>query len=158
MTARGFTLLEMLVVIFIAALLTGLATLQLMPTSQSLLRDESKKLAALLENASASARAGGLSLAWSGSGSSYLFWQRDKEGIWQRINNDRLLRPRDMSDAVRVGPVDFNGKALQPGALVLLSPELSARDYHIRLVSGNYHATLIGTELGRVSVEAGEGP
>ena len=155
---HGFTLLEMLVALVVASIMLTVATLSLMPTAQSVLREESQRLAFLLENGAMSSQAGGLALAWSGSGNSYRFWKRSKEGEWLRIERDNLLHTRTLPEAVRIGEVTFNGRRIEPGALVVLSPELSAKDFRVSLHSGESVSDIVGNGLGKVTVVAGKMP
>lgn len=155
---RGFTLLELLVALAIASIMLGIVTLNLMPTAQSKLRDESKRLAFLMENGALASQAGGQPLAWSGTGNSYRFWKRTKEGEWVRIEQDKLLRPRTLPEAVFIDTVTFDGRRIEPGALVMLSPELAARTFRIDLKSGGHFATVNGDGLGKIHVEEGQLP
>ena len=155
---RGFTLLEMLVVLVVASIMLSVATLNLMPSAQTMLREESKRLAFLMENGAMASQAGGQPLAWSGTGNNYRFWLRNKEGEWLRIERDNLLHPRTLPQTVGIGEVRFNGRPLEPGALVLLSPALSAKDFQVRLYSGNLSADVVGNGLGTVTVAAGKTP
>src|SRR5664279_4459459 len=97
---RGFTLLEMLVVLVVASIMLSVVTLNLMPNAQSVLHEESQRLALLMENGAMSSQAGGQPLAWSGTGNTYRFWARTKEGEWVRIERDNLLHPRTLPEAV----------------------------------------------------------
>lgn len=155
---RGFTLLEMLVVLVVASIMLSVVTLSLMPTAQSVLREESQRLAFLIENGAMSSQAGGQPLAWSGSGNSYRFWKRSKEGEWLRIERDNLLHPRTLPEAVRIVDVSFNGRRIEPGALVILSPELSAKDFRVSLRSSELVTDIVGNGLGKVEVVAGKMP
>ena len=152
---RGFTLLEMLVALVVASIMLSLVTLQLMPSAQSVLREESKRVAFLMENGAMSMQSGGQPLAWSGTGNSYRFWTRSKAGEWVRIERDNLLHPRTLAEEIHIGDVSFNGRRIEPGALVVLSPELSAKDFRVRLLSGNLYADVIGNGLGKVTVAEG---
>lgn len=154
----GFTLLEMMVVLVVAAIMLSVVTLNLMPTAQSVLRDESQRLAFLLENSAMSAQAGGQPLAWSGSGNNYRFWKQNKAGEWERIDHDNLLHPRSLPETVRIGEVSFNGRGIEPGALILLSPALSAKDFRVTLYGRNLSSDIIGNGLGKVEVVAGKTP
>jgi general secretion pathway protein H len=71
---QGFTLVELLVVLVVIGITLGMTTLQLMPDNRAVLREESTRLALLLENAGLEAQASGRTLGWSGEGSNYLFW------------------------------------------------------------------------------------
>ena len=156
--ARGFTLLEMLVVLVVASIMLTVVTLNLMPSAQTVLREESQRLALLMENGAMSSQAGGQPLAWSGTGNSYRFWKRSKEGEWLRIELDNLLHPRTLPDTVSIGEVSFDGRRIEPGALVVLSPELSAKDFRVILRSGELMSDIVGNGLGKVEVVAGKAP
>jgi general secretion pathway protein H len=153
---RGFTLLEMLVVLVVASIMLSVVTLNLMPSAQTVLREESQRLALLMENGAMSSQAGGQPLAWSGTGNSYRFWMRTKDGEWVRIERDNLLHPRTLPETVHIGVVSFNGHAIEPGALVVLSPELSAKDFQVSLISGDLMSDVVGNGLGKVEVVAGK--
>ena len=62
--SRGFTLVELLVVIALIAIASGLASLALRDPTANRLEQEGARLAALLEAARAEARASGLSVRW----------------------------------------------------------------------------------------------
>jgi len=65
---RGFTLVELLVVIALVAIVSALASLALRDPSSSRLEQEGTRLAALLESARAEARASGLAVRWEPHG------------------------------------------------------------------------------------------
>ncbi len=155
---RGFTLLEMLVALVVAGIMLTVVTVNLMPGTQSVLRDESKRLAFLLENGAMASQAGGQSLAWSGSGNSYRFWKRNREGEWLRIESDNLLHPRTLPQEIRIGEVSFDGRKLEPGALVMLSPELAGKRFKVELHSGDLSSGIAGNGLGKVEIVAGTQP
>jgi general secretion pathway protein H len=155
---RGFTLLEMLVALVVAGIMLTVVTLKLMPSAQSVLRDESKRLAFLLERGAMSSQAGGQSLAWSGSGNSYRFWKRSREGEWLRIERDDLLHPRTLPQDIHIGEVSFDGRRLEPGALLMLSPELASKRFKVKLRSGNLNSGIVGDGLGKVEVVTGTQP
>ncbi|MDO8988182.1 MAG: prepilin-type N-terminal cleavage/methylation domain-containing protein [Sideroxyarcus sp.] len=155
---RGFTLLEMLVVLVVASIMLSVATLSLMPSAQTVLREESQRLAFLMENGAMASQAGGQPLAWSGTGNSYRFWLRTKEGEWVRIERDNLLHSRNLPEAVTIGEVSFNGRRIEPGSLVVLSPELSAKDFRVTLHSGELSSDIVGNGLGKVEVVAWKMP
>jgi general secretion pathway protein H len=61
---RGFTLIELMIVVVLVALSAGLVSLALRDPAQSRLEHEGARLAALLESARAEARATGLTVHW----------------------------------------------------------------------------------------------
>jgi len=62
--AGGFTLLELLVVLVIVAMVSGVAVLALRDSSATQLEREGERLSALLEGARAEARASGAAVIW----------------------------------------------------------------------------------------------
>jgi general secretion pathway protein H len=62
--SRGFTLVELLVVVALIGIVSGLATLALRDPNANRLEQEGARLAALLESARAEARASGLDVRW----------------------------------------------------------------------------------------------
>ncbi|MET1115663.1 MAG: prepilin-type N-terminal cleavage/methylation domain-containing protein [Comamonas sp.] len=71
--ARGFSLLELLVVISIMALATAGVALSLRDTGQGRLEREGQRLAALLEAGRAQARASGTLVRWQALGPGFRF-------------------------------------------------------------------------------------
>ena len=63
-TARGFTLLELLVVLVIVALVSSVVVLSMRDSLTSQLERDGERLSALLESARAQARASGAAVTW----------------------------------------------------------------------------------------------
>jgi general secretion pathway protein H len=62
--SAGFTMIELLLVVALIAIATGLATFALRDPSSTQLEHEAARLAALLESARAESRASGLAVQW----------------------------------------------------------------------------------------------
>jgi general secretion pathway protein H len=62
--SRGFTLIELMVVLAVIAIATAVASLALRDPSESKLEQEAARLASLLESARAEARASGVAAYW----------------------------------------------------------------------------------------------
>lgn len=77
--SRGFTMVELLVVVALIAIASGLASLALRDPQATRLEQEGTRLAALLESARAEARAAGVPVRWepvpagSGTGADFRF-------------------------------------------------------------------------------------
>jgi general secretion pathway protein H len=98
---RGFTLFEILVALLIIGLIVGVATLKIGNPAPDKLREESRRLEAILglarEEAILQSRDFGVS-----------FWQQGYafhdffEGQWRRVERDRMLRTYQLPEGMRV--------------------------------------------------------
>lgn len=151
MIQRGFTLIELLIVLVVMGIALGLVMVQLMPDKQAHLREESARLALLLENAGMEALSSGRSLAWSGEKNSYRFFSKNEYGDWLRIDDDSSFRPRALPEGVNIGEVSVEEKMLKPGEFVVLSAHSFAVPFRIRLTSEYGSASVTGKSTGDVT-------
>src|SRR3977135_1819215 len=80
--SRGFTLIEMLVVLLIMGLFVGLVSSITQPDDRALLHLESERLARLLDLAATKSHLTGKPVAWSADAASYRFWQFNEDTSW----------------------------------------------------------------------------
>ncbi|MDO8312725.1 MAG: prepilin-type N-terminal cleavage/methylation domain-containing protein, partial [Sideroxyarcus sp.] len=85
MKNRGFTLIEMLVVLLIMGLLAGLVSTISQPDDRARLRVEVERLAQLMNIADTESRLTGKSLAWTADGPGYRFWKFSEDSGWSEI-------------------------------------------------------------------------
>ena len=109
---RGFTLLELLVVVSIVALATAGVGLAMRDSGQTLMEREAARLAALLESARAQSRAGGMPVRWRAETGGFRF-----EGLPQSAQAALPRQWLDVGTAVRGTPV------LQLGPEPLIGPQ-----------------------------------
>ena len=147
---RGFTLVELLVVLVVMGVALGLVMVQLMPDREAPLREEAARLALLLENAGLEARASGRSLAWSGGKNAYRFFSKNSYGDWVRIDDDSSFRPRSLPEGVNIGEVSVEGQPIKWGEFVLLSAHSFAVPFTIALSSEYGSARVQGKSTGDV--------
>jgi general secretion pathway protein H len=93
-TPRGFTLLELLVVMVIAGIMLGFVSFNAMPSEQQALQGEAKRIALLMQLARDEAIVRNRPIAFEADGERYRFLLRD-ENVWQALTNDDLLRERE---------------------------------------------------------------
>jgi general secretion pathway protein H len=137
---RGFTLLELLVVLSIMALATVGVGLAMRDGSQALLKRDAERLAALLESARAQSRASGVPVRWLALPEGFRF-----DGL--PSNHPLPTRWLDASTGVR-----------GPGTLVL-GPEPLIGPQQVTLVQSTHpeHALRVITDgLRPFSVEAAQ--
>ncbi len=148
----GFTLVELLVVLVVIGIALGMAVVQLMPDNRAQLRNESQRLALLLENAILEAQASGQTLGWSGEHSNYSFWKKNDYNDWVRIEDDSLFRTRELPDGIRIGQTSVEDVHIKPGDKLSLSAHGFAPPFRIRMGNEYGNASILGKSTGEVTV------
>lgn len=92
---RGFTLLELLVVLVIVGIMLGFVTLNAMPSQRQALQNEAQRIALLLQLARDEAIVRNRPIAFEVDQYRYRFWIRDENNAWQPIEKDDMLRERE---------------------------------------------------------------
>jgi len=142
--ARGFTLLELMVVVAIVALATAGATLALRDGSATRLEREGLRLSALLESARAQSRTSGVPVLWRQRPDGFEF-----VGVKPRRDaQSSLAEPRTWLDA------ETRAQVTQPsGAQVLvLGPEPLIAAQRLVLQQGDRQLTLATDGLSPFAV------
>ncbi len=142
----GFSLLELLVVIFIIGLMSGVAVLTLPgKDGEALLRENRAVVLRALRSARAEAVFSGRSLGLLWEGDSGRFMVRSAEG-WQAISEGKLARPLRLDDAVRSEiylageplrvPEADNSRVLTPQIVFLGDGQLSPFEWRLQAIDG----------------------
>ncbi|MDP3843613.1 MAG: GspH/FimT family pseudopilin [Oxalobacteraceae bacterium] len=118
--ARGFTLLELLVVIVILGITLGAVAFNAMPDTRQTLQNEAQRIALLLQLARDEAIVRNRPVAFEAESDRYRFLVRE-DNAWQAISGDDLLRERSFKRA--------------PLALAI-SPPLATDQLPLRIVFG----------------------
>ena len=155
--SRGFTLIEMLVVLMIMGLFVGLVSTITRPDDRAVLRLETERLSQLLDFAATEARLTGKSIAWTADESGYRFWRSGGDAGWSEIRDSELLRARTLPQGMAVS--GFRVENMRPqGAMRLeFAPQGSSLAFTIGLSLGAEHYAVTGSPVGEVRVVRGEG-
>lgn len=105
-TSRGFTLLELLVVVVIVGITLGMVSFNAMPNSKKSLQNEAQRIALLLQAARDEAIVRNRPVAFEADANHYSFKVRN-DTKWEPITDDDLMRERGF----KIGPV---GLAMNP--------------------------------------------
>lgn len=153
---RGFTLIEMLVVLMIMGLFLGLVSAITRPDDRAVLRLEAERLSQLLDFAAAEAQLTGKSIAWTADGSGYRFWRLADDSAWSEIRDSELLRARTLPQGVAVS--GFRVENMRPGTLRLeFAPQGSALAFTIGLSLGTERYSVAGSPVGEMRAVPGDG-
>ncbi|MBE0621374.1 MAG: GspH/FimT family pseudopilin [Burkholderiales bacterium] len=155
--SRGFTLIEMLVVLMIMGLFIGLVSTITRPDDRALLKLEAERLSQLLDFAVTEARLTGKSIAWTADESGYRFWRSGDDALWTEIRDSELLRARTLPQGMSVS--DFRVENMRPQGPMRLefTPQGSSLAFTIDVSLGAEHYAIIGSPVGEVRVVPGGG-
>ncbi len=90
---RGYTLVELLVVLVVIGIMLGLVSLSLAPDPQGRLRRDAERLEALFALAAEEAQLTSHPIAWRGDEKGYAFYRRERDG-WSAFETDAQFRAR----------------------------------------------------------------
>jgi general secretion pathway protein H len=134
----GFTLLELLTVIFIIGIIVSFASLSVGQNTGHKLQDEAERIYNLLRLASEEAVLGGRELALELTPHSYRFLSL-QGGDWEPIEDDKILRQRELEEIIEMDLVlegaeaNLRDKDHPPRILVLSSGEMTPFELVLKL-------------------------
>ncbi|MDP2285193.1 MAG: GspH/FimT family pseudopilin [Pseudohongiella sp.] len=154
----GFTLLEIMVVVLIMGLIAGLVSVIVQPDDRGLLDVESRRLAQLLDLASAEARVSGTSLAWIAEASGYRFEQLSSAQGWHEITHNNFLRARDLPANMTVSALLLENNPLNAPWRVEFPAYGQTTAFTVTLANGTAFSNISVSPVGMVTVDvfAGE--
>jgi general secretion pathway protein H len=155
---RGFTLIEVLVVVVIVGITLSLVVVNFARDDKRVLADEAQRLSLLLEHAHDEAVASSHQLSWAADAKGYRFAVATGPDTWTLLSTDDIFRPRDWTRGVSFGGV----RTLQgPGgpadaARLDFSPSGFNAPFEMRLAVGDRYALIAGDPLGRIAITYAE--
>lgn len=152
MCVRGFTLLELLVVIVIAGITLGMVSLNAMQSVQQILQTDAQRIALLLQLARDEAIVRNRPIAFEAEAERYRFLLRE-EKTWQALEQNDLLREREFKRS----PVTFS---ISPPSLEQTTPlrivfgrEPVDKPFVLTLSTGDAQATIRADGIGHFVAE-----
>ena len=148
---RGFTLLELLVVLVIAGILLGAVALNANPGDRQMLQNEAQRVALLLQLARDEAIVRNRPIAFEADGYRYRFLIRQNND-WRALTDDSLLREREY----RRAPLSL---LLQPSTTdrlplrIVFGREPVDKAFLLTMGYGGQSATIRADGVGNFQVE-----
>ncbi|HVB49745.1 MAG TPA: GspH/FimT family pseudopilin [Burkholderiales bacterium] len=154
---RGFTLIEMLVVMLIMGLAVGLASVIVRPDSRAQLRVEAQRLAQLLDLAASESRLSGQTIAWTADGSGYRFWRMSADSEWTEVRDSDLLRARTLPRGMRISGLRIESMPARGAMRLVFGPYGPAPSFTIELSMGTARYAVAASPIGEITVLPGAG-
>jgi general secretion pathway protein H len=153
--ARGFTLLEVLVVVMIIVVIVGLVGVRLARGPEDTVREESEHLALVLSAAREEAILQGRVFAFGAGRESYHFMRLEKDGRLKLTGEDMLLRPKRLPQGIAIESLKIEGVGEETldGLVFLPSGELPA--FRVVLAGGGARWSIVGEPDGTIRARAG---
>ena len=152
---RGFTLVEILVVISIVAIAAGIIIGTYDSDDRGVTLREARRFAGALEHASATAQARSETMGVSTEERGWRFWRRPADaGRWLAVANDDVLAPHLLPADTAVTPLSYAGRSLAADAIVPLRASGRNEPFAF-VVSGRTSRIVLWSDpLNRVSLQA----
>jgi general secretion pathway protein H len=145
---RGFTLLEILVVVAIVGIVSALAAVNLFPSDEEVARRESGMLALAIEGARDEAWFGGRPVALSIEEARVRQWHLTGERTWE----PDLAREKALAEGLRVTGLYVDGETLPPGTRLVFLPDGFGVPFRIALEVRGLARAIEGDAAGAVRV------
>ncbi len=155
----GFTLVELLVVMLIIGLMTGVAVMSLSVTDHDEAKLAAKRLTSVIRLAHEEAEMQGRNLALGFWLHGWQFYQLDQSGKWHRLHSGGLMRPRrlprDLRFSLQLQGLDValaSEKQTHPQVFLLSSGEMQPFTLYIEQ-DGKRRIRIQGDPLGQLQQE-----
>ena len=153
--ARGFTLVEVMVVMVIIGITLGLVSLNAIPSPRQDLQKEAQRIALLLQLARDEAIVRNRLIAFEANSERYRFLVRN-ETRWDQVVNDDLLRERDFKNApitLRLDPPAETGGTNTATMRITFGREPVDRPFVLTLSNGEDQVAVRADGVGHFVVE-----
>jgi len=153
---RGFTLVEILVVMLIVGVAGGLVVLSLDRDERGTTAREAKRFAGALEHAAARAQARHETLGVSAD-RALRFWRRVPDSDrWQPVDDDDVLATRVFPEPLAAAAYTYAGQRAAADAIVPFRPTGHNEPFAFVLATPEWRAMLLSDPLNRVTIDGPE--
>ena len=150
--SRGFTLLELLVVMVIVGITLGTVSFNAMPNEQKALQNDAQRIALLLQLARDEAIVRNRPIAFEAETKGYRFLLREGN-TWQILTQDDLLREREFKRSPVI--LSISPPSLEQSAplRIVFGREPVDKPFVLTLATGDAHVAIRADGIGHFAVE-----
>ena len=146
----GFTLIEILVVVIIIAIASGIVIANLEGDDRGRMEREAKRLAGALEHAASLAQWNGETLGVSADGTAYRFWRRRPDERWTTVDDEAVVAARALPADFTVRPASYAGAPVTEDSILPFRPSGRNEPYSLLLTNPAWSVIVAGDPLNRV--------
>jgi len=151
-TVRGFTLIEVMVVVLIMGLFAGLVSVVLRPDHRGPLPVEAERLAQVLDLAALESQLTGTQIAWVSDGTGYRFWRMAADARWSEVRDNDVLRARALPAGMTISDLKLETARSQGGLRLEFTPYGPPPVYRVEMAFGAARCVIAGSPMGEVQI------
>lgn len=152
---RGFTLIEVLVVLLIMGLFAGFASTLMQPDDRQQLGVEAERLALLLKLASMESRLTGQTIVWTAETSRYQFTPLNRESELPSTHQQDLSRSRTLPGNMQISDLHIENIPVDGIMRLEFTPDNPLFSFHFRMSLGTAQYTLTASPIGEITLLPG---
>ncbi len=155
---RGFTLIEVAVVMLIIVIVLGIVSVNLDPDRETPVRNEARRLAILLQTAQQESILQGKILAVAIERQGYYFLMLNDNNEFKPMADDEVLHARPLPPGIVISTVDIEGLPENKKSRLILLPTGELPPFTVIFSQGDIRWQVEGTLTGEISAQTAAPP